>query len=640
MKLPSIKLLLSHAQSALLRFPGSIFSSIVFACVAINMIEQDKDLESFSQINLLLSSLMGISLFFLAQIVFETYFKSLKQRLTLYALSLLILVSLFLYLPGSKDQFTHAFPYIRYLIFLISIHLIIAVVPFIRGNKYNGFWNYNKLLFIRIIITHLFSTVLATGLLLALGAIRLLFDVKFDDKLFPEIYVLVFTIFNTWFFVSNIPEDLQALENQTDYPSGLKVFSQYILLPLLLIYLLILYAYGGKIMLSWEWPKGVVSYLILCISVVGGLTFLLLYPYANTSGNQWIKNITKWYYLLLTPLLFLLFFAIFLRLDDYGITLNRYVILMFGIWVSIVSVYTILGKINIRFIPVSLVIILLLSSFGPWSMDSVPKNDQQKRLETILTQAGIMKDGKIIQEMNWPKDSIPLIERNITYPNDQKINDSLRREVISILQYLDQFHGCEGLDDWFTQNMDSLVEDAQKKKWLDYRFGRTDIYLGAMGLSSISESEEAKEVQKKVFTSENKSSKKLAVTGFDEVFIFNEFSLELMKKEERKSLLYDEDDTSDSVGIDLMIISIEKPVLIFKYKGKEHILDMTTYLKEWEIRRREAKKYPSGELKMVLDAIEFNLVIQLNEITAEKTNTGWNVERMEGLAFMKVNGRD
>src|SRR5690554_7276939 len=104
--------------------------------------------------------------------------------------------------------------------------------------------------------------------------------------------------FNTWFFLSGIPEKLDQSEGAYP-PKELKVFAQYILLPLLAVYLLILYGYGAKIVLIWDWPRGIVSYLIICVAVLGITTFLLLYPYSRLEGTNWIKKSTLAFYCLL-----------------------------------------------------------------------------------------------------------------------------------------------------------------------------------------------------------------------------------------------------------------------------------------------------------------------------------------------------
>ena len=124
----------------------------------------------------------------------------------------------------------------------------------------------------------MYSGFLYVGLILALSALKLLFDIEIHEELYLEFYIVIIGLFNTWFFVSGIPSNLEELENVNEYPKGLKIFAQYVLLPLLVLYLIILYAYGAKILIFWDWPKGIVSYLISCVSVLGILTVLLFYP--------------------------------------------------------------------------------------------------------------------------------------------------------------------------------------------------------------------------------------------------------------------------------------------------------------------------------------------------------------------------
>ena len=98
---------------------------------------------------------------------------------------------------------------------------------------------------------------------------------------------------------------------------------QYVLLPLVGIYLVILYAYGLKILFQWNWPQGWVSQLVLWYSVVSILSILLLWPLREKADSGWIKSFTSWFFRLLIPLLVMLFLAIFERIGDYGLTVNR-----------------------------------------------------------------------------------------------------------------------------------------------------------------------------------------------------------------------------------------------------------------------------------------------------------------------------
>ena len=166
---------------------------------------------------------------------------------------------------------------------------------------------------------------------MALGALELLFDVDVHEKLYFHLFIFIVGFFNTWFFVSGAPDAFEVLQANKKYPKGLKIFTQYILLPLLTIYLVILYSYGLKILLSWNWPEGIVSYLIISVAVVGIFLVLLLYPYQKEANSNWVKRFSFIYYIALVPLVVMLFVAIGMRIGDYGITINRYLITLLGL---------------------------------------------------------------------------------------------------------------------------------------------------------------------------------------------------------------------------------------------------------------------------------------------------------------------
>jgi predicted Na+-dependent transporter len=63
-------------------------------------------------------------------------------------------------------------------------------------------------------------------------------------------------IFNTWFFLAGIPLDLEEIDKEVKYEKVIKLFAQFVLIPVTSIYLLILYAYEIKILFDWELPNG------------------------------------------------------------------------------------------------------------------------------------------------------------------------------------------------------------------------------------------------------------------------------------------------------------------------------------------------------------------------------------------------
>ncbi len=437
MKLPSLKYLAGNAGYSLRRFPAPLFAALVSVILAIVLIETGRrSAVNLPLINSLLCSGLGIVLFFCLTIFAEKRQYSNSKRLMLLGLGLLVLVALYFSFPDKESTHNTAIPYIRYGLYNVTVHLLVAFTPFISVGQINGFWNYNKTLFLRFLGAALFSGVLFGGLAIALGSLDFLFGVDLHDELFGELWVVIAGIFNTWFFLTGVPRDLDTLEEVHDYPKGLKIFSQYVLLSLLSLYLVILYAYSIKIIISNSWPKGVVPYLVVSVAVLGILTCMLLYPYGKKEENSWISKFSRIYYFLLLPLVGLLFIALSKRLDDYGITINRYALFAMGVWLTVVCGYFIIGKKNIKFVPISLSLLLILGSFGPWGMFSWSERSQVNRLEKILTEAKILVNGKIVNEVILPDSAIQFNQWKLSKLNDDKLSDSLKVEVTSIIDYL------------------------------------------------------------------------------------------------------------------------------------------------------------------------------------------------------------
>jgi len=479
MKLPSITYLTSTASRSLQRFPVTLFSALFAVVISIVMVELERDIENFFPwLNLALCGALGIPLFFAAQVFSESRTFSSGKRAMLYFAGLVALALIYFSFPSEQSTFDTGAAYIRYAVYAVAIHLIVAFIPFLGKGRLNAFWQYNRFLFVRFAISGLYSGFLFAGLALAVGSLDFLFDINLHEKIFADMFIFIGGFLNTWFFISGVPDDIEQLENDDQYPTGIKIFSQYVLLPLLIIYLIILYIYSVQIIALWKWPKGIVSYLVACVAVLGILTLLLIHPYAKQKGNEWIQKFSRIYYALLIPLVVLMFIAVGMRVSDYGITISRYAILLIGVWLMIVSIYFLLAKQNIKFIPTSLAAILLLSTFGFWGMFSVSERSQVNRLKSILENTGVLADGKILNEVAFSSNF-----SRATYPNDKKLSDSLHQEVYSILNYLDDFHGFSSLDDLFKQNADSVIRAHVGLSKENRSLNEQHAYMFMMGLN-------------------------------------------------------------------------------------------------------------------------------------------------------------
>ncbi|MDR7693300.1 DUF4153 domain-containing protein [Riemerella anatipestifer] len=221
----------------------------------------------------------------------------------------------------------------------------------------------------------------------------------------------------------------------TEFPIALKFFTQYILIPLLFIYLVMMYLYAAKIIFLWELPKGLVSITVISYSLVGIFALLLVHPLKNEDSKSWVKWFSKIFYFSLVPMLVLLFVAIFTRLFDYGVTESRYFVLLMAIWITLCTFYFIFRKkTSISFIPKSLMAFLIFALIFPYfNVFSASKRSQLNRLHQVLSENGLLVNGKI----NFNK----VIKRSVFYEISDAgrylINRNAKDELA---QYLDEKH--------------------------------------------------------------------------------------------------------------------------------------------------------------------------------------------------------
>jgi len=383
-KLPSLQNVLSAIQKTVLRFPLEIIAAIsgtIFALI-LNEISYNHPNREFYQKAIMSSSLclvlfLSVSLFFIS---------ANKNKILRFVTSLILGSLVVAFVFSFRDEITQT-EFQQFFVLNIALHLLVSFAGFLP-KKYNQdeFWEFNKQLFLRILTAGLYSVVLYCGLALAILAVEKLFKFDFYDNIYLYIFLAIAGIFNTIFFLSGIPEINNEEANlQLNYPKGLKNFTQYVLLPLISLYLVILIFYEAKILITLSLPVGWVSYLVLAFAITGILSFLLVHPIANENGNLWMRTFSRWFYFLLIPLLGLLFWAILYRIDLYGFTHERYYVLLLSIWLAVVVAYFLIQKHpKIKFIPISMCIAGLFSIVGPQSANSVSKYSQLSRFENYL----------------------------------------------------------------------------------------------------------------------------------------------------------------------------------------------------------------------------------------------------------------
>lgn len=284
-----------------------------------------------------------------------------------------------------------------HLIFLTpSLLLMIMVAPYLRGGDDMSFWFFNRMMWFGVAVSYIALFMFAGGLSVALGAIHVLFDVDIDDKIYVDIWLFACLVLGPIYALSWVPKKFAFTKEDCNDPPGLKFIVNWISVPMVFIYLLILYAYFIKIVLQGQVPSGHLAPMISGFVGAGVVTFLLSWP-LREEGSPQLQLFHKIFFpALIIPAGFHIF-AIWERVNAYGITEQRYYLMLTAIWFAFLALGFTVRRLPIKFIPMMLAVLLLAGSTGPWGGVSVSGQSQYMRLEKLLLQNKILVDGKIVK---------------------------------------------------------------------------------------------------------------------------------------------------------------------------------------------------------------------------------------------------
>lgn len=428
MKFPSLELVLATSLAALRRFPLPLGCAAVTTVAALTQVTPgDRDARLM---HLAFVGSLGLPLFTAMALHRDARALSRPVATAWIVAGLALLIFLFVVWPSWSNPVQER----RYLQLSLALHLLAAFLPFASGATLNAFWQYNRTLFLGFLTAALFTFVLFVGLAIAMAAVDQLFGVRIDEHQYLRLALVLGLMFNTWYFLGNLPHDMDSFAHDESYPRGLRIFSQYILLPIVGVYLVILTLYMGKIVITRQWPSGWIGYLVSSVSTLGILSVLLLHPIEERHETRWVKTYARWFYVLLLPSLVMLLLAIWKRIDQYGITENRYFLVILAVWLAIIAIYFATTRSrNIRVIPLTLCLLALSTSFGPWGAYAVSKHSQTQRLKQMLEAEALLVNERLQQATH-------------------DLDFTTRKEISNVLTYLIQTHGSGILAAWLGGN--------------------------------------------------------------------------------------------------------------------------------------------------------------------------------------------
>lgn len=488
LSIPSIDQIIKGASSTINRFPLPILAGFMFSMLSVYGIEviETDPLAYAWLMNAIFCSALGISWFLALDLLIESRTWTPPINWGVRLGGVLLLLAYYFSIEGMLVDDTYE-ALTRFGLLVLTSHLFVAIAAFLNESEMDQFWEFNKQLFLSILLSVVYTGVLFVGLTVALLSIDNLLGFDIKDKFYAQLWVCMLGIFNTLLFLSKVPkvEDVTTIS----YPKALKVFVQYVLIPLVTTYILILYMYLFKILIQWELPNGWVAYLVLSFSIAGILSLLLLYPIQEQKDQTWIKLYGRGFYFGLIPLSGLLVLSIWVRISEYGVTINRYLVATLAVWLIGLILYNLIShKKNIKVIPISLALIAFLVGWGPLGAFEVSERNQLGRLTAYLEEYDYLND------------------EGVAVDGDTEISFEDRKELTSITGYLIENHGLQSLQPLFNKEMNELVDS-------DYPYVQNEEILAHIGIEAVSRYETVELQSSKSFDYSAKNDEVIPVEG-------------------------------------------------------------------------------------------------------------------------------
>ncbi|MEQ3345861.1 DUF4153 domain-containing protein [Peptoniphilus senegalensis] len=283
------------------------------------------------------------------------------------------------------------------------------IAALIVGSAFVGKLNYHKdyvayvaKILKAFIIANIYSFIVFIGVSGIIFALESLFKFNFADLVYLRVAIFSFILFNVVTFFADFPKVSDSFIDYK-YPKAFKILLVYIITPIVIIYTGILLAYFIKILLLWQIPNNLIVNLVIWFA---SFAVIYLFFISRIDSIDFINKFKIIFPFTLFPLLAMMFFAIYLRIREYGITENRYLVVAGGVWILLSLIYYIFYRDNSNItVPIFLSVIILISGIGPASATSLSVRSQNSRFEKLLKENKMLAGEEIKPNLNIDSDA-------------------------------------------------------------------------------------------------------------------------------------------------------------------------------------------------------------------------------------------
>ncbi len=306
--------------------------------------------------------------------------------------SLLVIGGYDLILGMMSDTAGYAESLLYFWIFPLLVLGILTLIAWIFKSKENKIWFSWTSILQAILFGGLAGLIVWGGLSAALGSINALFDIDFNRKWYQYfgVFSLIllagsFILNHYTFVVAELPKGSKS-DFELFSTRLMRIFGSYIFLPLALVYLAIFAAYAIKILITGVRPKGIMVWLGTGYFAWGMLTYYFTFP-EQTKFFHWIRRVL---FVSFVMVALMMLGALGIRVKQYGISINRYFVGMFILFIiAFSSLAFFFSKGRIRLFISLLFGLSLIALYGPLSARNIAFSAQKHRIETLLLKENI-----------------------------------------------------------------------------------------------------------------------------------------------------------------------------------------------------------------------------------------------------------
>lgn len=208
------------------------------------------------------------------------------------------------------------------------------------GRQDRNVWNFTQKLWTGALFATVGSVIFLAGMVAISEAVRALFGVDLDDLTMKTILPVGLGFLAPVYWLGTLPrygeaEDVTELSFEA---RALSFLGTWMLAPLVIIYALIVLAYGAKVLIQWELPKGEIAQLVSPFIGVGMLVWLMLEPKVLKESGFVRFYRAAWHWVML-PAAVLLGVAVFVRIQALGFTPIRAFLALVVTWAIVQSLW-------------------------------------------------------------------------------------------------------------------------------------------------------------------------------------------------------------------------------------------------------------------------------------------------------------